>query len=93
MVPYNATSYDGTNGHYINQGGLVPAFKKMVEVSSKHRNNQGPNWKAVESTAEEYCNINYYFRHGVGLCVQLKQDTFLQDSSQELLGNYSIQGY
>ena len=34
--------YDGKNiGRFVNQGGLIPAFKTMVRISSRHRYPQG----------------------------------------------------
>ena len=92
---FNPETFNGTNiGRFVNQGGLIPAFKKMVAVSSKLTHPGGPDWRAVESTADEYCTVKYSYRQNLGgLCVELKRETHLTDSSQELLANYSIRGY
>ena len=43
---FNAPTYTGMNiGCYMNQGGLIEAIRKMVEVSS--RVFPAPDWKAV----------------------------------------------
>ena len=90
---YNPVTYDGANlGRFVNQGRLIPALHKMVEVSKRYRP-LGPDWKAVFGVAESHCNVVYHFVRGVGLTVQLKEGAHLLDSSQEHVGNYDIRGY
>ena len=45
---FNPETFNGTNiGRFVNQEGLILAFKKMVAVSSKLTHPGGPDWRAV----------------------------------------------
>ena len=90
---YSAHRYDGTNiGRFVNQGGLLPAFRRMVSASNKyiHPSLQG---RAVEEEAEKHCNVQYHLGPHRELVVELKERMHLGSEHKELLANYGIMSY
>ena len=90
---YSAHSYNGTNiGRFINQGGLLPAFRRLVAVSSRQFY-PSLQARAVEEEAEKYCNVRYTQGPHRELIVELKDRLYLRSEHQELLANYGILAY
>ena len=89
---FDGSTYNGVNmGRFVNQGGLLPAFIKMVRLS-KRDYHEYPNWKAVEQTADFECNVTYH-RDRTRLTIVPKEDLHLGRTSTELFANYSIREY
>ena len=66
---FNAPTYKGMNiGCYVNQGGLIEAIKKMVEVSSKIF--PVPDWKVVRRPQKYIVMLSTSAAGSIGLVVQ-----------------------
>ena len=90
---FDASTYNGVNiGRFVNQGGLLPAFTKMTQVSRVVKSDR-PDWRAVEQVADSKCNVTYYRTRTQGLTIVPKQDLHLGGAAIELLANYSIREY
>ena len=90
---YSAHKYNGTNiGRFVNQGGLLPAFRRMVSASNKYIH-PSLQERAVEEEANKHCNVQYHLGPHRELVVELKERMHLGSEHKELLANYGIMSY